>query len=242
MTNRLFLMFICLCLLAFETLADVQTITLQTADGLSIRADLSTPDGSSERYPAVILIHQGGSNRHEWDSFVPMLLEQGDIVLAYDVRGHGESDKVPSIWRLFNDPKQAPLDLRAAIDFLKQRKDVDPAQVAVVGASIGGNLAALSTAEMGVRTAVAISAKTSAVYNLAGTDSLDLRSVFYIASAGDQDGQRAIWARELYERTQEPRRLLIVPGSSAHGVHIFEDAPEIRMDIIQWLENTLQGS
>ncbi|HHQ13499.1 MAG TPA: hypothetical protein ENK16_00575, partial [Chromatiales bacterium] len=116
---------------------------------------------------------------------------------------------------------------------------VDPERIAVVGASIGGNLAALATSQLDIRTAVAVSAKNSAVYNLAGTEKLDLHSVFYIASTGDQGGKRAVWAQELYEKTREPKRLLIVPGSSAHGVHIFEDAPDTQAEIIRWLQETL---
>ncbi|HHQ13696.1 MAG TPA: hypothetical protein ENK16_01595, partial [Chromatiales bacterium] len=124
MKYRLISLFVCLCALVPAALAGTTNITLKTVDGVSIRASLSIPETTGEKHPAVILIHQGGSNRHEWDSFVPMLLKQGDIVLAYDVRGHGDSDKVSSIYRLFNDPEQAPKDLQAAIDFLKDNQHV----------------------------------------------------------------------------------------------------------------------
>ncbi len=219
--------------------ADSRDIILTAADDVTIRATLSTPQKVTGKTAAVILIHQGGSNRHEWDALVPKLLDRNYIVLAYDVRGHGESDPVDSLRKLFNDPNLAPLDLQAAIQYLQARPNVDANRLAVVGASIGANLAAMASSEYAIKTAVAISGKTSAVYNLAGKTSLTMRSVFFISSAGDQGGKRATWATELYDQTREPRQLLIVPNSSQHGVGIFDDEPQVTQKILAWLKTTL---
>lgn len=188
---------------------------------------------------AVVLIHQGGSNRSEWASITVALVEQGYLVLAYDVRGHGDSDPVDSIRKLFNDPDLAPRDLRAVLSYLRERNDINKERLAVVGASIGANLAAVASSEMGIKTAVAISGKTSAIYNLSGKESLALQSVFYIASAGDQRGQRAQWAVELFEQTAEPHLVKIAENSSQHGVGIFEDSPETLELMLKWLGSTL---
>jgi dienelactone hydrolase len=83
---------------------------------------------------------------------------------------------------LFNDATLASNDLAAAIKYLKGKKQVDATRIAVVGASIGGNLSALAIANMGVITAVCISGKTSAVFNLSGKKELALQSVYYISS------------------------------------------------------------
>jgi len=228
-----------LLLLAGHTaLAADRDITLTTDDGVAIRATVSSPE-YSRPVPAVVLIHQGGSSRKEWVGIVPRLVERGYLVVAYDIRGHGESDAVDSIWSLFNDPDQAPRDLRAVLRFLASRPDVDKERIAVVGASIGANLAAMASSEMNVATAVAISGKTSAVYNLAGKQALDMKSVFYIASAGDQGGKRAQWAQELYQRTGEPRRLEIVAQSNRHGVGVFDDSPATLAAMLSWLDQTL---
>ncbi|MFQ5706592.1 MAG: alpha/beta hydrolase [bacterium] len=216
-----------------------QTISFQTADGFTIQATLGLPATTKERLPAVILIHQGGSDRTEWTPFFSKLQKENYVVLAYDVRGHGASDKVKSVYALFDDPKQAPLDLRAALQYLRSLSQVDSQRIGVVGASIGANLACVASSEMGVKTAVAMSGKTSAVFNLAGKKLLKLHSIFYIASAGDQGGKRAQWARELYEKTQKPHKIEIVKNSSAHGVSIFDDAPDLANQILAWLRNTL---
>jgi len=231
--------FFCLSGIVDAAIAGDREVTLTTTDKVSIRAKISMPQELNSRTAAVILIHQGGSNRHEWDSLTPGLLEQGYVVLAYDVRGHGDSDPVDSIRKLFNDPNQAPLDLQAAIEYLAAQSEVDPDRLAVVGASIGANLAAMASSEMPIKTAVAISGKTSATYNLAGKTDLAMRSVFFISSDGDQSGKRAAWATELFDQTSEPRRLEIVADSGRHGVGIFVDAPGVRQMILEWLQTTL---
>ena len=103
---------------------------------------------------------------------------------------------------------------------------------------MGGNLACVASAFYGVKSAVAISHKTSAVFNLAGEKSLEFRSIYHLSSKSDQGGQRARWATELFEQTAEPRRLEIADGSG-HGVSIFRRDASIPDRIIQWLRETL---
>ena len=222
-------------------------LKLQTEDQVTIAATLRVPnrDDSEEsgeasgKFPAVILIHQGGSNRSEWDPVAKRLANQKIVTLAYDVRGHGKSDKVKSIMQLFNDPELAPKDLKAAIAYLKEHDSVDPKRIGVVGASIGSNLACVASSEMGIKTAVAISGKTSAVQNLAGKDQLNMKSVMHVSSDGDQNGMRAKWAKELFDKTAEPRKLDIVKGSRGHGVSIFKDDAQLVDRIVKWLNKTL---
>ncbi len=216
-----------------------EKITFITDDGFNISAIIGKPEEIDDDLPAVILIHQGGSDKSEWDVFFDQLVKQNYIVLAYDVRGHGESDKVDNIYALFNDPNQAPHDLFAAIEYLKDYDIVDSDRLAIVGASIGANLACVGISKMNIKTAVAISGKTSAVENLNGVKELYLKSVFYIAADGDQNGKRVEWAKELFQRTEPPRKIETIVNSSAHGVRILKDKPQVKNEIIIWLKDTL---
>ena len=220
-------------------------LTVTTADGIELSVVLAVPESEAPSLPAVVFIHQGGSSKDEWvrTDLFDDVVRQGWIGLAYDIRGHGESSGEVDFDVFFDDPEQAPRDLRAVIDYLIADERVDADRIAVVGASIGANLAcvAAGNTEFPVKTAVAISGKTSAVINLAGgAERLgDLRSVFLIASEFEQDGQRADWALELYGRTAVPRRLEIVGASGGHGVSIFADDTTLQRRILDWLKATL---
>ncbi len=221
--------------------ATFASITFKTADDFTISASLGIPqtvqDAASQSKPAVIFIHQGGSNRHEWEAVAKQAFREGWVTLAYDIRGHGDSSSSwTNAW--YDDPDNAPEDLKAALAYLKNLTEVDPERLAVVGASVGGNLACVASAQYGIKTAVAISHKTSAVFNLAGADSLAFRSIFHLSSQGDQGGQRAQWAAELHQQTAEPSQLEITPGSG-HGVAIFNTDPTVPDRILQWLRETL---
>jgi len=214
-----------------------ELVEFRTADDLRIVANFLAAESGGDS-PAVVLIHQGGSSKAEWSAFADRLAKEGIASLAYDVRGHGESDPVPEIRELFNDPNKAPEDLRAALEYLRSHADVDAGRIGVVGASIGSNLACVASSQYGIQTAIAMSGKTSAVKNLAGTEELHLRSVYHISSEKDGSGDRAKWARELFEETAEPRELTIAPGGR-HGVYIFEDDPTLPDKMVAWLKKTL---
>ncbi|HEX2574113.1 MAG TPA: alpha/beta fold hydrolase [Polyangia bacterium] len=220
----------------------VVPVVLKTRDGLTVRGDWRPPPPASQahaRQAAVLLLHQGGSNRHEWDGFIARQLGRYGV-LSIDLRGHGESDKTKGpLSALFNDPQQAPEDLRAALEFLRAQPTVDPARIAVIGASIGANLAVVAADGFNIKTAVFLSGKTSAAQNLADKKELRPRSVFYIAGEGDEDGMRARWARELHDLTHEPRRLEILKGKKGHGVTLFKEDLGLEERVRAWLESTL---
>ena len=228
-----------------NAIADERQVEFSTDDNVTIVATVSEPRNVKGSTAAVIFIHQGGSSREEWTSLeiFQNISEQGMLALAYDVRGHGASSGEADFSTLFDDPLQAPRDLAAAIDWLEQSGQVDMSRIAIVGASIGANLAcvAAGSRDFNIKTAVAMSAKVSAVYNLAGGEEklAGLKSVFLIAAELEQDGQRAIWAADLFAMTEEPRQLEIVAGSSGHGVSVFEDDPILQQRVLDWLLRTL---
>jgi pimeloyl-ACP methyl ester carboxylesterase len=76
----------------------------------------------------VILLHGGGQTRHTWDATTHQLVAAGWRTIAFDMRGHGESD-----WAADDDYgiDAFVTDLRAVIATLAQRP-------ILVGASLGG--------------------------------------------------------------------------------------------------------
>jgi pimeloyl-ACP methyl ester carboxylesterase len=62
------------------------------APGVSIAADIA---GGTAGSP-VVLLHGGGQTRHSWRSAFDALVAAGHQAVAYDARGHGESDWDPA--------------------------------------------------------------------------------------------------------------------------------------------------
>jgi pimeloyl-ACP methyl ester carboxylesterase len=100
---------------------------VRTVDGITLAADCYIHD---DVRPVVLLLHGGGQNRHAWSTSARRLHAHGYTVIAYDTRGHGDSD-----W----DPAGQYDVERLASDLIAVREhfsaDKPPA---VVGASLGG--------------------------------------------------------------------------------------------------------
>ena len=102
--------------------------------------------------PAVLLLHQYASDRHSYDDFAKQLQAKGFGVLAIDGRGFGESTKTSdgktvAVSRTDDAVKGMMADVTAAFEFLGKQKNVDPARIAIVGASYGSSLAIIYAAD-----------------------------------------------------------------------------------------------
>jgi pimeloyl-ACP methyl ester carboxylesterase len=87
------------------------------------------------RHPAVILVHgSGAENRDFILPFARFLVRRGMAVLGYDKRGVGEST---GDWKTASFEVLAG-DASAAFDYLKTRRDIDPARIGLLGVSQAG--------------------------------------------------------------------------------------------------------
>ena len=71
-----------------------------------------------------------------------MLVRHGYGVLLYDRRGEGASEGDPDSWGWDFDK-----DIRAGLDFLAHRDDVDPQRIGGLGLSVGGEMMLQTAAE-----------------------------------------------------------------------------------------------
>jgi hypothetical protein len=127
-----------------------QAVTIP-AYGFGLMGTLSKPASTPSpayRFPAIVLV--GGSepiDREESVAGVPVfgqlasaLAEAGFIVVRYDKRGVGQSGGRADTANLSDYAE----DAGAAVEFLRRRKDVDPARIAMLGYGEGGAVAAVA--------------------------------------------------------------------------------------------------
>ncbi|CAG0951239.1 hypothetical protein ANRL3_00250 [Anaerolineae bacterium] len=102
---------------------------------LKIAAQLYLPDAArfAPPYPGVVICHGIGSRKESHASFAEFMAQNGFAALAFDFRGHGESDGQLDDHTLD--------DVIAAIDFLAAQPGVNAARLAVRGSSMGGMFA-----------------------------------------------------------------------------------------------------
>ena len=103
-------------------------------DGLTIAGD-SWGDASA---PHVVLLHGGGQTRHAWKNTGQRLADGGYFAVAFDARGHGDSEWSP---RGLYSQESMVADLAAVVTALGERQPV------LVGASMGGGTALVAVGE-----------------------------------------------------------------------------------------------
>lgn len=129
-----------------------QSVEMETTadDGLVVHG-LYTHTAARTQAPVLILIHEGGRARSEFDSFAPFLLDSGISTLAIDLRGYGRSTAFADGTQIhaadFEKDRDADVytkmdkDVTAAIAWLKSTGRVDPQGIFLYGNVLGASVA-----------------------------------------------------------------------------------------------------
>ncbi len=212
--------------------AQPETVAITAADGLKIVGTFY-PGSGSPPWPGVLLLHILGSNRGAWAGFAGQLAQKGYAALAIDMRGQGDTGGQM-------DWKQAPDDIQRAWAYISARPDVDPARTAIVGASIGANLALITgVAEPDIRTVVLLSPGL----DYQGVSTQDAmppygeRPVLIVAS--QEDTYAANSSARLRDLARGKSQLELYDGAG-HGTAMLSAKPELAGLILDWLGQTLR--
>ena len=214
-----------------RVLAAGRPVVFQSADGTPLAGSLF--EASNRPAPGVVLVHMLGRSKEEWTPLAERLQDAGITALAVDLRGHGSSGG--------SAVTLPPLigDVRAAIEWLGGRANTRPGSLAVVGSSLGANLAALAAADSGSIRAVGLV-----------SPSLDYRGIRLDAAVMKRLGDRPVW---LAASTEDPYALrtvreLIGTGGAreqqlssarAHGTNLLINDPDLSRALVDWLKRTL---
>jgi dienelactone hydrolase len=223
-------------------------ITITTPDNVKLSANYFYDEDKKEsKQPLVILIHQFRRNKEQWsESFIDSLVNSGYKVLAYDIRGHGESEKVSyPLTDLLTDPDKAPRDVDGVFEWAKKQEGIDTERIGAIGTSIGGNLACYAKYNWKAKTVISVSSSAQGFEKLLGIDPrsmsmrvmVRLKSVLFICGSKDDEHEKG----EKYiidNYIAEPMELKVY-DTDKHGIYLIREFPEIRSFMLSWLRKYL---
>lgn len=210
-------------------LPPARTISIETSDHVVLVGDLRM--GETPSAPLVVLVHQLGSNRAEWEPLLRRLAATPALTtFAVDMRGHGESTHRANgrevDWQRFQtrDWERVATDLREVLVALREREGLTPSATALVGASIGSS-AVIAEAAHDPSVNVVVALSPGRAYHgfdaLTPAAALGDRAFLAVASRGELPSAET--ATDM-GRLVPGGEVLLVEGS-AHGVAMFESAP-----------------
>ncbi len=218
-----------------------ESLTLISDDGVGIAAayrPAATPGA-----PGLVLVHMLGSGRARWDHFAERAQRAGYTSIAIDLRGHGDS----------TTKGDATLDYRrfTASEWMRAVRDIDAAkralaergtpvgEIALIGASIGANLA--------LQDAVRDSAVCGVVLVSPGLEYHGVETEHAIVAYGKRPSLLLVTEGDAYSATSCARLKATAPGQcelrqypgSAHGNDLLDESEAANDQVLAWLAETL---
>ena len=237
-------------------------MSVPAADGLVLKGTLTYPDGRPGAvFPLAVLAHQYPATR---DSFAPLvrdLLVAGIATLAFDQRGHGASIVGPQGPVVVDAPEGLGLeafgaafvasaqrvgfgridnDVLRVVGWGASQNFIDPGQLALVGASVGGPGVLLAAPRLpGLRGVATIGAAGAPAFGADGAARVrqaveGLRAPVFLASSEadpfEGGGNVTRWSQGLAHVSSR-----LVPGTG-HAMAIYFD---VRDELVAFLRKIL---
>jgi dienelactone hydrolase len=125
-------------------------------------------------------------------------------------------------------------------DYLAARADIDESRTAIIGASIGANMALVTAdSRLDINGIVLLSPGRS-YFGVTTEDRIvdyGERPVLIVAS--EEDTEAAIAARSLIDLAVGPAQLEMYQGAG-HGTNMFDSRPELSELIVNWLDQNVK--
>ncbi|MBX3063769.1 MAG: alpha/beta fold hydrolase [Anaerolineae bacterium] len=236
--KRFFVVLMILLMVGFATSSSItraqpdsaQAVNIEGADSLIIKGYYFAPSGTTPA-PAILLLHQNGSSKREWNEVAKVLAENGYATLAVDQRGFGET-KGKVDWKL------AEQDVTLMFAWLRAQEGIDPERVAVMGGSIGSNMALRGcAADDGCKAVIALSPGLNyfgvTTGDLVDTFGLKDKAVFLVAAQRDHPAIDSV--RSLTSQWKSGNLTVRLYDSSYHGVSMINLHKDLLPMIIDWL-------
>jgi pimeloyl-ACP methyl ester carboxylesterase len=204
-----------------------QALKIRATDGLQLAATFYPSMLSGRQSPAVLLLHQINGSQAQWKPLIPELLSEGYSVLAVDMRGFGAT-RGQINWKL------AEGDVATMLAWLRGIQSIDGKQIAIVGASMGANLAIRGCAN-DPQCTVAIALSPGVEYFGITTDDaiqkMRDRSVLLVAGQIDRESANGVKKLATLATGNIMARLY---NSGRHGIELFA-YDDLIPTMLRWL-------
>jgi uncharacterized protein len=209
---------------------------------------------SAAPWPGMLVIHGAGSRKENHSDFARLASGLGWAALAYDQRGHGDSEGEMG--------PQAVADAGRMARMLAGLDGVDDGRICARGSSLGGFVAIHAAAvDPALAAAIAICPAGEQIllegirrgrlemraderalvpwleeHDLRDAVELMGRKPLILLHARGDEEVPASWSEELYEHAADPRKLITVPGGHHRSV---QHDPELQGAAVRWIDRAL---
>ncbi len=212
--------------ITISILSASEILSIKSKDGFILKAWLDLPKQTKAPYPLALMVHEYGSDHRMWRSISKELHKRGYATLAVDIRGHGASNiqnkKIVKVKKgeFLSDAKRVrfdniPDDLRAWIERLESRKDINIENLLLFGSSLGGGAVIALMLDYESKAVVTLSPASTKVFNKSEIlESVENSNTPWLIVSSQKDFAKK--SAEFYASKAQLATLLIVPGSG-HG-------------------------
>ncbi|HUJ08872.1 MAG TPA: alpha/beta fold hydrolase [Verrucomicrobiae bacterium] len=239
---------------AGTTAQTTRVVRLTTADDVGIIGTYYPSE--LEWAPAVLLLHDLNRDRSDWNDFASLLQSNRIAALTIDFRGHGESTREltangPVELKLKDftelDLRKMLLDIEAAVDWLQMQSEIDKKHIALIGASLGANLALRYAALNHDLAGVALlspglnyrSIRTDDVIRQLGGMPVQI-FVSHDDGYAFESSKRLIEIRQELGVTNTNKELMVCTGS-LHGTPMLRGVKDFPQILLSWCRQVLSG-
>ena len=224
-------------------------VSFQSEDGWNLHGNLYMPDGldGNAQVAGVVFVHGINHDQQTWYYLARAVVKNGMAALLFDWRGNRKSIREDGKWEMGVDlpgeeSAKIYLDVKAAIQFLASRKQVDPNRIALVAATATNNHAVRAAiGDSKIKTIVGLSfyAPDPDVKKYLSARDVPL---FVIASTNDVNadgGSLAEGTREVHRLSKSKASQILMYDDAGRGSDMLKTKPELYGMIIRWLEEKL---
>jgi pimeloyl-ACP methyl ester carboxylesterase len=228
------LLLVALSLLAAAPPAFPKIISLETSDGLKIAALSGIAPKATV---GIAFVHMLGGSKEQWQITADSAWHQGMTVIAPDLRGHGANVTAPAPALTSADYYAMTRDVQTSVNWLRAQ---GATKVALVGASIGANLALRVAADDPAISSVVLLSPGLDYKGVTTRDALQRygkRPILILASSEDSYAARS--STSLDGTALGPHQLLML-NNAGHGTSMLNRDPTLQGTILGFVKLNTQ--